>query len=90
MNDNNTTSQGDPWVHAGLPRHAVRDASGAAILTYSLSTREGRPWADLAWRAPGVDATRCADVLLAPLHGWALSTDDEALALALIDRGPGS
>ncbi len=87
MNHNDTTSSGDPWVHMGLPRHTVRDASGAAVLAYALSSRDGQPWADLAWRAPDVDADHCADVLLGPLRGWALSTDDEALAVALIRRG---
>ncbi|WNG46043.1 GNAT family N-acetyltransferase [Archangium minus] len=87
MNTSDTTHPGDPWAGTELPRHIVRDAAGAPVLTHALSTREGRPWADLAWRIPHVDATHCADVLLAALRGWALSTDDEALAGALIARG---
>ncbi|QRK04968.1 GNAT family N-acetyltransferase [Archangium violaceum] len=87
MNTSDAIPPGDPWAGAELPRHTVRDAAGAPVLVHSPSTRDGRPWADLAWRIPQVDATHCADVLLPALRGWALSTDDEALALALIARG---
>lgn len=87
MNMNDETHPGDPWTGAGLPRHTVRDASGAPVLTYMLTTRGERPWADLVWRIPGVEAHRCADVLLPALRGWALSTDDETLAGVLIGRG---
>ncbi|PTL82787.1 GNAT family N-acetyltransferase [Vitiosangium sp. GDMCC 1.1324] len=87
MNMRNETHPGDPWADAGCPRYTVRDAEGAPVLTHMLTTREGRPWADLVWRIPGVEAPRCADALLPALRGWALSTNDEALAVALIGRG---
>ncbi|HEX5746843.1 MAG TPA: GNAT family N-acetyltransferase [Archangium sp.] len=81
------TEPGDPWAHAGLPREPVRDDRGNIVLAHTPTTREGRPWADLAWRMPHVDAARCADVLCSTLRGWVLSTEDEALGTELIGRG---
>lgn len=77
----------DPWAHGGLPRESVRDERGIIVLTHTPTTRGGRPWADLAWRVPGVDAARCSGVLLSALRGWVLSTQEEALATELIGRG---
>ncbi len=84
---NDGASPGDPWAHAGLPRQHVRDNRGNIVLAHTPTTREGRPWADLAWRMPEVDAARCSDALRSTLRGWVLSTEDEALATELIGRG---
>lgn len=78
----------DPLAH-WPDRTAFRDAFGRLLLVASLtqSTRNGRPWADGAWRPPtaAVEATR--ELVLEALRGHAVSTSDPALAAALTAAG---
>lgn len=69
-------------------REALAAADGTAALWWSRgdTDREGLPWADGAVRPEGVELADCVDVVLRELSGWALSTDDEALARALEGR----
>jgi ribosomal protein S18 acetylase RimI-like enzyme len=70
-------------------RTRLYDGSGGLLLVYSESqdARDGRPWADGAWRpasAP-VDATSAA--VADRLRGYAFSTSDEELARSLEAAG---
>ena len=56
-------------------------------VTLEDALRNGRPWADLAWRPPDVPADVAADVALSALGGYAFSTTDAALVEALAARG---
>jgi ribosomal protein S18 acetylase RimI-like enzyme len=72
-------------------RTRLYDDSGGLLLVYSESqdARDGRPWADGAWRpasAP-IDATVAA--VTDRLHGHAFSTSDEELARSLQAAGAG-
>ncbi len=81
-------TDGDPF--ASWPdRTRLYDGSGGLLLVYSESqdARDGRPWADGAWRpasAP-VDATLAA--VTDRLRGYAFSTSDEELARSLEAAG---
>jgi ribosomal protein S18 acetylase RimI-like enzyme len=70
-------------------RTRLYDDSGGVLLVYSASqdARDGRPWADGAWRLPSapIDATLAA--VTDRLRGYAFSTSDEELARFLEAAG---
>jgi ribosomal protein S18 acetylase RimI-like enzyme len=82
------TEQPDPW--AGLPdRTALVDRDGRPVVIYSRasSTRDERPWADLAWRPSSTSVQEACAAVLEHLPGFALSTSDRSLRQALTDVG---
>lgn len=83
-----TSHDGDPYAESGF-RTALYDDRGGVALVVSLAevTRDGRPWADNAWRPDGVSERRAADAVLLGLAGHAVSTSDAGLAGALAESG---
>ena len=62
---------------------------GKVVLVYTPAegTRDGRPWADGAWRPPTAPVDVTAAAALATFRGYAFSTSDIALAEALSAAG---
>ncbi len=83
-------SAGDP--HLDWPdRTSLIDAAGRTVLVYSLAedARDGRPWADGAWRPDDVAPDDAAAEGLRQLAGHAVSTSDTTLVAAWQAAGAG-
>lgn len=77
----------DPF--ADWPHRTPLTEADAVVLVYTpaAGTRDGRPWADGAWRPPTTPVDVAAGVALDSLRGHAVSTSDIALAAALSSAG---
>jgi ribosomal protein S18 acetylase RimI-like enzyme len=78
----------DPFAH-WPDRTALTDGDGRTVLRYTLGedARDGRPWADGAWRPDdvSVDDASCATLDLLP--GYAVSSADRPLVEGLLAAG---
>jgi ribosomal protein S18 acetylase RimI-like enzyme len=70
-------------------RTRLYDDSGRLLLVYSESedSRDGRPWADGAWRPPSATLAATMAAVIDRLRGYAFSTSDEDLAQSLNAAG---
>ncbi len=81
-------AEADPFAHLA-DRTPLHDEHGQLVLVFSLAsgTRDGRPWADVAWRPPSVRVDLASDLALHALAGHAISTSDKHLVDALTSAG---
>jgi ribosomal protein S18 acetylase RimI-like enzyme len=70
-------------------RTRLYDDNASVVLVYSESqdTRDGRPWADGAWRPESAPVASAVAAIVQRLGGYALSTSDVALAESLTAAG---
>jgi ribosomal protein S18 acetylase RimI-like enzyme len=76
--------------HADWPdRTSLHGDDGELLLVFTLaeSTRDGRTWADGAWRPAAAPVEAVRDVVLEAMSGYAFSTSDTELADALLAAG---
>lgn len=81
------SSETDPF--ADWPDRTSLEHGDRVVLVYTPAegTRDGRPWADGAWRPPTAPVDVAAAAVLDSLRGHAFSTSDTALAEALSAAG---
>jgi GNAT superfamily N-acetyltransferase len=82
-----TDYSADPYAHLSSRTPLYDGDRLVLVFTLDEALRSGRPWADLAWRPPGISPDAAADVALTALAGYAFSTTDPALAEAVAARG---
>jgi GNAT superfamily N-acetyltransferase len=61
----------------GPTGRVLLDAAGAPVGRFDEDVRDGRPFADLLDREPGVSARAAAAAILGDLRGWRVSADEE-------------
>jgi RimJ/RimL family protein N-acetyltransferase len=78
----------DPFAHWPA-RTPLTDSKGRTFLVYTLAedARDGRPWADGAWRPDDVSAAEAARATLNLLPGYAVSSADQPLVDAFLAGG---
>ena len=88
MSEHGRTIAGDPLGH-WPDRTPVSDAEGRTVLVYSRTedARDGRPWADGAWRPSDVPVADAVAASLEQLPGYAVSASEPALVEAWTAAG---
>jgi GNAT superfamily N-acetyltransferase len=78
----------DPFAH-WPDRTALTDIGGRTVLVYTLGedARDGRPWADGAWRPDDISVEEAARTTMQLLPGYAVSSADRPLVDGLLAAG---